>query len=169
MFVRRAFFNWMFLAAAVLPIWPLISVGIFSGSGWTFLGLVVAMPILFIALLVVAFLIRARFDVRQQRAVSWVDVALLSVWHATIIAFGFFTPASAILATAGIIIGIAIFWFELWQLLRSAAERARAAMAEYEQMSRQPASPPRMPRPSEPAQVEEFIVIHEERRSGEAS
>ena len=95
MFIRKAFYWWLFPSAVVLPAWLLVGWAAFSqGSGWSFLGLLVLCPILFIAMLVVGGIVMARRSVREQRAVSWWDVLLFTFWHLSIIGFGFFVPGA---------------------------------------------------------------------------
>jgi len=116
MWVREAFFRWLFPAAFVLPLWLLIGWAIFNG-GWAFLFLLIAIPSVFVGQLVLAFLVRARPSVRMSRAVSWWDVAGFALWHALTIVVGCF-PASwfGLALTGAIIVAIALFWSSLWQL-----------------------------------------------------
>lgn len=157
MIIRRAFRTWMVIAAVVLPIWPLVGWGIFGGGGWAFLGLLISMPILFVAMMVVAGLIWARPTVRRERAVSWPDVGILTLWHVSVIGFGLFGPASNAFAVLGVIVGLAAFWLVLWEFFSDARERARVTIAEFEQMASRPST-------SNPAGIrngEELIVIRE--------
>ena len=138
MIIRRAFRTWMVIAAVVLPIWPLIGWGIFGGGGWQFLGLLISMPILFVAMLAVAGLIWARPTVRREKAVSWLDVGILTIWQVSVIGFGLFGPSSNAFAVLGVLAGIAAFWVVLWEFFTDARDRARETIAEFEQMAARP-------------------------------
>ena len=66
-------------------------------------------------------LVRARGTVRAERAVSWWDVLGFAVWHCLVIALGFFNPAWwAPVMVVTILVGLGLFWLELWQLWREA-------------------------------------------------
>ena len=91
MTARRAFFYWQFVAAVLLPLWVLIGRGLFGAAvGWQFLLLIVLMPLLSIAMFAVGGVTAARKEVRRNRAVAWLDVAVIGAWHLTIISLGFF-------------------------------------------------------------------------------
>ena len=141
MIIRRAFRTRMVIAAVALPIWPLIGWGIFGGGGWQFLGLLISMPILFVAMMAVAGLIWARPTVRRERAVSWADVGVLTLWHASVIGFGLFGTWSNAFAVLGVIVGLAAFWLVLWEFFTDARDRARETLAEFEQMAARPSNP----------------------------
>src|SRR6478609_8920828 len=89
MLFRRIFFRWIQAATIVLPIWLAVGWAVFGGGGWGTLGLIITVPVTFIALAIIALLISMRPSVREQRAVSWTDVVVLGAWHAAIIGFGF--------------------------------------------------------------------------------
>ena len=159
MILRRAFYWWLFPSAVILPAWLLIGWAIFGSGGWAFLGLLIACPILFIAMLAVGGIISARKSVRDARAVSWYDVGLLAAWHIAIIAFGFFvTGASSWIAVIGILLGLATFWVSLWELLVETRERVQVTFDAYERA----AQPDQVRRP-DPGFVDggEYIVIEE--------
>jgi len=157
MIIRRAFRYWMLIAAVALPIWPLIGWSIFSQGGWAFLGLVVAMPILFVAMAAVDLLIYMRPAVRRTGALSWIDVGILALWHALIIAFGFFGATASLFAVLGVCAGVAAFWLSIWQLIRDAARRTRETLAEFERIASRPS-----PGPVDGGEV---IVIEERNRA----
>ncbi len=164
MILRRAFFWWLFPSAVILPAWLLIGWAAFGGGGWAFLGLLIACPILFIAMLAIGGIIRARGSVREQRAVSWTDVGLLAAWHIAIIAFGFYIPGvSGWIAVLGILVGLATFWVSLWELLTETRVRVQMTFDAYERAAQQQ----QFGRP-DPGSVDggEYIVI-EERRDDE--
>lgn len=122
MSLRRAFFGWLIPAAFILPLWLLVGWGIFNAGGWAFLWvLFLAIPGVFIWQLILTLLVRARGTVRAEHAVSWWDVLGFTVWHGLLISLGFFVrdwwaPA---MVTA-ILVGVGLFWLELWQLWREA-------------------------------------------------
>ena len=126
MSLRRVFFGWLIPAAFVLPLWLLFGWGIFNAGGWAFLWvLFLAIPGVFIWQLVLTLLVRARGTVRASRAVSWWDVLGFTVWHALVISLGFFVQDwwAPAMVTA-IIVGLGLFWLELWQLWREAKPTA---------------------------------------------
>jgi hypothetical protein len=160
MTARRAFFPWQFLAAVLLPLWVLFGRGLFGAAvGWQFLILIVLMPLLSIAMFAVGGLTAARKSVRQARAVSWLDVAVIGGWQVAILALGFFLvdsnagsdsgssaftqvagqdvePLSVVLANVSgalvVLLGIAAFWAALWQFVRETRERVRSAIETIE-------------------------------------
>lgn len=156
MILRRAFYYWQFVAALVLPIWLFVGWGISSGSGWSFVGLLVLAPVLFVFMLVVSVVVYMRSSVRRANAVSWWDVAVIGAWHAAIVAFGFFTPATSALAVIGVVLGVASFWTAVSQLVVEARERASAALREFEQMTTAPTAR------TQPRPVDGEVIIVEE-------
>jgi len=128
MVLRRALFYWQFIGAIVLPIWVLIGRGIILADvGWDFVLYLVLCPILFVAMLVVAALTAARKAVRDSRAVSWQDVAIVSAWHISIIAYGFVAVTG--LAALVVLIALAAFWSAAWQLYRETRSRVKEAFS----------------------------------------
>lgn len=120
MWLRRAFYVWLIPAAFLLPLWLLVGWGVFTAGGIAFLWTIfIAIPSVFLGELILTLLVRARGTVRATRAVSWWDVAGFTVWHALTIAVGFFNSAwFAPVLVAAILVGIGMFWLELWQLFR---------------------------------------------------
>ncbi len=164
--IRKAFYWWLFPSAIVLPAWLLVGWAAFNqGSGWSFLGLLLLCPILFVAMLVVGGIVMARRSVRSTRAVSWYDVGLFAAWHLSIIAFGFFVPGlTGWFAVLGILLFVAIFWVVVWELLRETRTRVQATFDAYQRA----AQPRQVPQPEESAMdAGEYIVIEErqDRRS----
>ncbi|WP_411721015.1 hypothetical protein [Mycetocola sp.] len=158
MILRRAFRTWMFIAAVALPIWPLIGWGIFGGGGWEFLVLIIVMPALFVSMITVAGLIWARPTVRKQKALSWPDVGVLTLWQVCVIGFGFFGPASNAFAVVGVLAGLAAFWLVGWEFFTDAKKRAKETMAEFERIATRPGMRPKAPLARD---GEELIVIKE--------
>ena len=121
MWLRRAFFGWLFPAAFILPAWLFVGWAVFSASGWPFVWLLLAIPSVFVGQLVSALLVRSRTRVRAQRAVSWWDVIGFGLWHALTISLGFFVESWWVtLFVATVAVGIGLFWLLIWQLLRQA-------------------------------------------------
>lgn len=137
MLIRRAFLRWMVAAAVALPVWLAVGWAIFGGGGWGTLGLVVVVPLSFIALAVVALIVWIRPTVRAQRAVSWIDVGVVGAWHASIVALGFYGQASTVFGVLAILLAVAAFWVALWQLVRDGARRVQATMTEFERLAAQ--------------------------------
>lgn len=146
MFIRRAFFYGQFPAAVILPAWILVGWGLFAATGWQIIGLIVGVMMLTVGMLATAGLIFARKDVRAERAVSWLDVGLLTVLHGLIIAVGFFTPVTALLGTLSVVAVIALIWSGIIQLVVETRRRVRSALKNYEDQASRIQNPPRGPR-----------------------
>ncbi|MGO2683132.1 MAG: MFS transporter permease [Microbacterium sp.] len=118
MWLRRAFYRWMFPAAVVLPLWLLIGWGVFNAGGWAFLWvLFIAIPSVFLGQLGLTLLQRARPSARETGMASWWDVLGVGVWHALTIAIGCYPEAwFPLLLTGAIVVGLALFWLMLRQL-----------------------------------------------------
>ncbi|WP_022886468.1 hypothetical protein [Glaciibacter superstes] len=136
MIIRRAFFYWQFAAVVVLPVWLVVGWPIFGAGGWAVLGVFLGAVVLGLAMLIVALLFTARKQVRAERAVSWADAGVLALWHALIIAVGFYASASPWLSILVIVVGAAAFWFAIWELIDAARQRMRAVMDDLEQAAR---------------------------------
>ncbi|MHC2185013.1 hypothetical protein ACVLV4_000643 [Rathayibacter agropyri] len=118
---RRAFGSWQFPAAIALPLWILLGYGLFGGSsGWTVLGLVIALPILSVALAVVASIVAFRVTVRPTRTPEWSDVAVVGAWHVSLVAFGFVPPGWAALGLLSVVLGVGALWYSTWRFLSDA-------------------------------------------------
>lgn len=157
MWLREAFFRWLFPAAFILPLWLLIGWGVFRG-GWAIIWvLLIAMPSVFIGQLLLTVLTRSRPSVRAERAVSWWDVAGFGLWHALTIAVGFFVDgAFGWLLAGAVVAGIALIWLQLWQLW-SEAKGSGARIRESIVWSSVAGSDPQRP----PASSHEVIVVRE--------
>jgi len=162
--IRRAFFYWQFPAAVILPAWILVGWGVFAATGWQIIGLIVGVMMLTVAMLATAGLIFARKDVRAERAVSWLDVGLLTVLHGLIIAVGFFTPVTALLGTLSVVAVIALFWSGIIQLVVETRRRVRAALAGFEAQAQQATR--LQPPVQKPRMDGEYIVIETSDRPG---
>jgi hypothetical protein len=128
MYTRRALFYWQFIAAVVLPSWVLIGRGlILSDVSWDFLLYLLLCPLLFVAMLAVAGLTTARKAVRSTTSVSWRDAAVMLVWHAAIVAYGF--VASGALAALIVLVGVLAFWNAAWELYSETRTRVKNALS----------------------------------------
>jgi len=135
MLIRRAFLRWLVAATVVLPIWLAVGWAVFGGGGWGTLGLIITVPVAFVALGIIALLVWARPTVRAERAASWTDVAVVVLWHASIIGIGFYGDASGFLGVAAILLAIGAFWAAIWQLVSDGARRVQATMEEFERVA----------------------------------
>lgn len=141
MWYRRALHRGQFVAAIVLPVWVLISRGIIDdGVGLQLLVYLFACPILFVAMAAVGGIISARPTVREERAVSVLDAALLTTWYVAIFSYGLW--ASSLLAVAIVLVGIALFWLSVVALFRDTRARLQVMMAGFEDANRAPTGPP---------------------------
>lgn len=156
MWLRQAFFRWLIPAAFLLPLWLLIGWGVFQG-GWAILWvLLIAMPSVFVGQLLLTLLTRSRPSVRLERAVSWWDVLGFGAWHGLTIAVGFFSAAFGWLLAAAIVVGLALFWLQLWQLWNE-AKGSGTRLRETITWSTYPAADEKAP----PTRVHDVIVVNE--------
>ena len=139
MLIRQAFLRWLVAAVLVLPIWLAVGWAVFGGGGWGTLGLIITVPVAFLALGIIALVVWARPTVRAERAVSWTDVSVIGAWHASIIGIGFYGQGSAFFGVAAILLAIAAFWVAIWQLVSDGARRMQATMSEFERLAAQQA------------------------------
>lgn len=145
MFLRRVFFRWQFIAVVLLPLWLLTGWPLFGAGGWEVLGIFFGAVALGIGLLVMSLLIYARREVRETRAVSWPDVGVLALWHGLIIGVGFYAAASPWLSALVILVGIAAFWFALWELFDAARRRVRVVIDLIDESARTSSLPTSAP------------------------
>ncbi|TFC26661.1 MFS transporter [Cryobacterium sp. TMT1-3] len=136
MIIRRTFYHWQFIAAGALPLWLLVGSSIFGSGAWAVLGIFFGAVLIGLGMLLVALVIFARKEVRENRAVSYADVGVLALWHALIIAIPFSTDAAGWLSVLVILGGLAVFWFAVWELVDSAKRRMRAMVDLVEQTAR---------------------------------
>jgi hypothetical protein len=177
MLLRRALYRWQMIAVVVLPVWLAVGWAVFGGGGWGTLGLVIVVPVAFLVLGVVALLTNVRPTVREQRALSWTDVGVLTAWQLSIIGTGFYGATATGFGVLAILLGIAAFWVAVWQLVTDGANRMKATMAEFERVAGQPAgsstgsastgpagaSGPGVRRPPYDDGGDDVIIIHEVR------
>ena len=143
MVLRRAFFYWQSAAAVVLPLWLLIGWGIWGSSRAELFGIAFTAPVLVIALLAVVGLIFARKSVREKRAVSWLDAGTLGLWHALLVALGFFGPGANWFAVAAVVAAMVAFWAAGWQLVTETRRRVRLALDEIQRAAAPQGGPAR--------------------------
>lgn len=131
MWLRRAFFYLQFWVIAVLPLWMLIGRGIqLDRPGWGLIALLIATPLLSVALLAVLGLTMARRSVRRARMVSWLDVGVLSAWYVSIILMGLI--AEPITIVIAVVVGLAVFWTMVWQLVMETRDRVSLALGRFD-------------------------------------
>ncbi len=159
MWLRRAFYAWLFPAAIVLPLWLFVGLIAFNGGAWALLWVIfLAVPSVLVGQLVLSLLVRARPTARAERAVSWWDVAGFGVWHLLTISLGFFQQSwwfSVFLLT--IAVGISLFWLTLWQLWRE----ARPSFATLRTAGGVNYIPPQRPTATENVEQPDVIIITE--------
>lgn len=154
MWLRRAWYRALWVAVFVLPLWVFLGRAFFGAPlGYQFLAQVVLVPLLFVAQLVATLVVFLRPSVRRDRAVSWIDVGVLTLSWLGQLAIGFFLvdsassrpAASAFTALVGssaldlstalsaagigltIVAGTALLGLAVWQAVRDAkASFARA-------------------------------------------
>lgn len=165
MWLRQAFYRWLLPAALVLPLWLLIGWGVFNAGGWAFLWvLFIAIPSVLVGQLVLTLLVRARGTVRAERAVSWGDVVGFTAWHGLTIALGFYDRVTWVpLFVLAILVGIGMFWFTLWELLRE----TRPSRILLRTSGGVGFIPPERPEPR--ADVDPDVIIITERRTPPAA
>ncbi len=168
MLLRKVFYRWQFIAAFVLPAWLFVGWGIWGESAWGILGLLIAAPASFLSLIVVAGVTAARATARQERAVSWIDVGIMTAWHLALIGVGFSGPTAGTFAVFAVLLALVAFWSAVWQLLRDSARRAQATFAEFERQAQMP--PQAGARPQQPSTGPrrgpddgDVIIVHEVR------
>lgn len=131
MLFRRAIYLAMFPAAVILPVWIMITRGIIANeTGWTFVIYLFACPVLFVLLMVIAGLVRARKAVRVAKAVSWWDAGVLGALYLALLASGIF--AVPVLAVLDVVLVIGAFWLAGWQLITETRSRVSTFVTNLE-------------------------------------
>ena len=136
MILRRVFYFWQFVAVGALPLWLMVAASIFGDSAWQVLGATFGAVAIGFGLLVVSLLILARREVRLDKAVSWADVGVLTLWHGLIVLMGVFSETAAWLSVLVVLVGIGAFWFAAWELYAAARKRVREALAYIDETAR---------------------------------
>ena len=133
MWLRRAFYFAQFWAIPVLPVWLLIGRGVMmDGIGWGFLALLVACPLLSVAMIAVMGITMARKSVRRARMLSWLDVGALTAWYLSVVFAGLI--ANAFVAVLVVVLMLVAFWSAVWQLVVETRLRINTAFAGFQNM-----------------------------------
>ena len=154
MILRRVFYYWQFVAVGVLPLWLMVAASIFGTSAWQVLGATFGAVMIGFGLLVVSLLFLARREVRLDKALSWADVGVLTLWHLLIVLMGVFSDTAPWLSVLVVLVGIGAFWFAAWELYDTARKRVREALAYIDETARLgtvPAGPAGFPSVTDPA------------------
>jgi hypothetical protein len=124
MWFRRAILKATIPAAIVLPLWILVMQGIVAGpSAGTYLALVIVCPVLFVAMIVIAVLLRVRKSTRTSGALTWRDATVAVVFWLALVASGLFSfPALAVL---DVVLLVGVFWLSAWELLDESRTRLK--------------------------------------------
>lgn len=152
--VRKAFYYWQFAAVVVLPIWLMVAASIFKTTAWQVLGATFGAVMIGFGLLVVGLLFIARKEVRLEKAVSAADVGVLTGWHLLIVLMGVYSVSAPWLSALVVLVGLAAFWFAVWELFDAARTRVREAMVYLDETARfgtVPAGPSPFPRMTSPS------------------
>jgi hypothetical protein len=124
MLLRRSLYYAQFALAIIMPAWVLVSRGVLAdGIGAALVVYALVCPILTVALLAISGLIRARKQVRTERAVSYLDAALLSALWLGLFVYGLF--AVPLLAVALVMLITASFWAVLYELFHETRARVK--------------------------------------------
>lgn len=129
--LRRAFFVWQFVAAAVLPLWLLLGYAVWGTTTAGVLAVLLLVPIVALVEIGLALLFSARAGIRRSKAVDPPAVAVLGVFQLAVVGFGFFGPATpwfALLAAAAAIGG---FWLGTRLLVRDVRATVQQLRAPY--------------------------------------
>ncbi len=124
MWFRRAILKASLPASVILPLWVIVTQGIFLSPGaGQYLALLVACPVLFVVMLVTALLLRARKSTRAAGALTWRDSLPLTASWLALLASGVFPRP--VLAVVDVILVVGLFWLALWELVDESRKRLR--------------------------------------------
>ncbi|WP_120340020.1 hypothetical protein [Cryobacterium soli] len=154
MILRRVFYYWQFVAVVALPLWLMVAASIFGTTAWQVLGATFGAVAIGFGLLVVSLLFLARREVRLDKAVSWADVGVLTGWHVLIVLMGVYSVTAPWLSVLVVLVGLAAFWFALWELFDAARKRVREALVYIDETARfgtVPTGSPAFPTMTNPA------------------
>jgi len=152
--LRRVFYYWQFVAVVALPLWLMVAASIFGTTAWQVLGATFGAVAIGFGLLVVSLLFLARREVRLDKAVSWADVGVLTGWHVLIVLMGVYSVTAPWLSVLVVLVGLAAFWFALWELFDAARKRVREALVYIDETARfgtVPTGSPAFPTMTNPA------------------
>lgn len=110
----------------------LIGSAVFGGGGWQTLGALLSSIVLFVALAAMSGIVFARPGVRTAKAVSWLDVGILTVIAASAITLGFDSVASTAATVVLIVAVIGGFWAAVWQFFTEARKRVQDVFSSFE-------------------------------------
>ena len=131
MVVRRGFYYAQFWAIPVLPLWLLIGRGLMMDDvGWGFLVLLIACPILSLAMIAVMGVTVARRSVRRARMLSWADASVLTAWYIAMAVAG--VVANPLIAIVVVVLTLVAFWSAVWQLFVETRQRVNSAMINFD-------------------------------------
>jgi hypothetical protein len=139
--LRRVFYYWQFAAVGVLPLWLMTAASILGTSAWQVLGATFGALAIGLGLLVVSLVILARREVRLDKAVSWADVGVLTLWHTLIVLLGIYSDTAPWLSVLVVLVGIGAFWFAAWELYAAARKRVREALVYIEETAKNGSAP----------------------------
>jgi hypothetical protein len=134
--IRRVFYYWQFVAVGALPLWLMVAASLFPSTAWQVLGATFGAVAIGFGLLVVSLLFFARKEVRTQKALSWADVGVLTLWHGLIVLMGLYSVTASWLSVFVVLVGIGAFWFAVWELFDAARKRVREAMVYIDETAR---------------------------------
>lgn len=146
MWLRRAYYYAQPATILLLPVWLIVARGMAPDSlGAQDAIIFLSWPALAVGLLVGMLLTWGRRAVRVNRAVTWPDVAALSVWWGVAILYGVFISLAAragagILSGVLLLVSLAVLAFEVWQLVQAARRRVQTVLADFEAMAKPGAS-----------------------------
>lgn len=166
MMLRRWFYAWLPWSILVLPV-TIFAGWLATARGWDLFGIVLFPPITFFVLGGLTLLLRARPSARAERAVSWLDLAVVGGYHLSLIAWALFGARFGWIIAIAIVLALAAVWVALVQLWRDSARQLRGVVDHYERMA-QPSTNPTMPTstmPNSPSQQGDVIVVHERPRN----
>lgn len=135
MWLRRAFYYLQPAAILLVPGWIVAARALATVDlGAQDIIVFLAWPLLAFAMIVVLGLTWARRSVRVSRALSWTDVAALTAWYATGVAYGAFIAAgsrtgSGLLGGLLLLVSIGVVGLAVWQLLQAARRRVQTVLA----------------------------------------
>ena len=156
MILRRVFYYWQFVAVGALPLWLMVAASIFGSSAWEVLGAAFGAVAIGVGLLVVSLLFLARKEVRADKALSWADVGVLSLWHVLIVLMGVYSVTAPWLSVLVVLVGLGAFWFAIWELFDATRKRVREAMVYIDETARfgtVPGGPSPFPSMTDPSGV----------------
>lgn len=158
--LRRWFYSWLPWSVVILPVAVFLG-WLVSARGWDLFGIILFPPLTFLVLGGVTLLVRARPSVREARAVTWLDLAVIGGFHLILIALALVGAQLAWVGGLAILAAITAVWVSIVRLWRDSTRRLRGVVEHYERMAQPQPSPPAPPRGGGDDDV---IVVHERRQ-----